>query len=318
MNSIKDYENWRDSLHDSPMPEPDEHQYRFYTYDYPADTTLEYTRKGGRAELTLSFGSEDPDMGTEEMIFGSDKGESMAELVSELKKEIQSYLDAADTSSFYEQQGEAMPVAKELYGEYSRTALYAFEAILNETEKELQQKLTWKPVEADQVGWLYSSSRDNDLERGCVGHLRGDFGKSGGELWTSWFDHQPKLKTTAFHDELQNVMSGLREKGGLLHDFASMSRGCRDGLRYEDSFGFKADTPNYTYYLRCIPRRGDYNFYLYSYDKAAQREHALEKADKQNVKQIERHKSKKSNLERLVVLLLLLFEVTICGLKQCL
>lgn len=247
IDSINDYENWRDSLHDNPLPVPDEHQHRFYTHDYPADTTLEYTRKGSRSELTLSFGSEDPDMGSEEMVLGGDHSESMAELVSELKSEIQSYLNAADTSSFYDQQGEPAPIVRE-YGEYSRTALYAFEAILNETEKELQQKLTWKPVEADHVGWLYSSSRDNDLERGCVGHLRGDFGKSGGEFWVSWFDHQPKLKSTAFHDALQNAMSGLLEKGSLLHDFASMSRGCRDGLRYEDSFNFKADTPNYAYY----------------------------------------------------------------------
>ena len=293
IDSINGYENWRDSLHDNPLPEPDEHQYRFYTHDYPADTTLEYTRKGSRSELTLSFGSEDPDMGSEEMVLGGDHGESMAELVSELKNEIQSYLNAADTSSFYDQQGEPVPIVRD-YGEYSRTALYAFEAILNETEKELQQKLTWKPVEADHVGWLYSSSRDNDLERGCVGHLRGDFGKSGGEFWVSWFDHQPKLKSTAFHDALQNAMSGLREKGSLLHDFASMSRGCRDGLRYEESFNFKADTPNYAYYLRCIPRRGDYNFYLYVYDKAAQLERAKEKA----MKQPDKPRKKKQDMER--------------------
>ena len=293
IDSINDYENWRDSLHDNPLPEPDEHQHRFYTHDYPADTTLEYTRKGSRSELTLSFGSEDPNMGSEEMVLGGDHGESMAELVSKLKNEIQSYLNAADTSSFYDQQGEPMPIVKD-YGEYSRTALYAFEAILNETEKELQQKLTWKPVEADQVGWLYSSSRDNDLERGCVGHLRGDFGKSGGEFWVSWFDHQPKLKSTVFHDALQNVMSGLRKKGSLLHDFASMSRGCRDGLRYEDTFNFKADTPNYAYYLRCIPRRGDYNFYLYAYDKAAQLARAKEKA----MKQPDKPRKKKQDMER--------------------
>lgn len=37
IDSINDYENWRDSLHDNPLPEPDERQYRFYTHDYPAD-----------------------------------------------------------------------------------------------------------------------------------------------------------------------------------------------------------------------------------------------------------------------------------------
>ena len=91
IESTLDYENWRDSLHDRPMPEPDEHQVRFYSHDYTADTTLDYTRQGDRAELTLSFSSEDPDMGVEEMVYGGESRESMAELVSDLKGEIASY-----------------------------------------------------------------------------------------------------------------------------------------------------------------------------------------------------------------------------------
>ena len=122
IESTHDYENWRDILHDSPRPEPDEHQIRFYSHDYTADTTLEYTRQGDRAELTLSFSSEDPDMGVEEMVYGGENRESMAELVSDLKSEITGYLDAADTSSFHEQQGFPMDPA-DAYGEYSRTAL---------------------------------------------------------------------------------------------------------------------------------------------------------------------------------------------------
>lgn len=298
METIGDYENWRDKQQDSPMPEPDEHQYRFYSHDYTADTTLEYSRMGNRAELTLTFSSEDPDMGAEEMVYGGENRESMAELVSDLKNEITAYLDAADTASFYDQQG--MPVeADVVYGEYSRTALYAFEAILTQTEKELQGELVWKPIEADKADWLYSGDSEQDLERGCVGHLRGDFGNSGAEFWTSWFDHRPDLKSTVFHDELQNVVNGLRKEGGLLRNFAAMSRGCREGLPCDDSFGFKAESPHYTYCLRCIPRRGDYNFYLYAYDKDFQREHALQKGLKEPSKQQHNMpKNKNNEMER--------------------
>ena len=298
METIGDYENWRDKQQDSPMPEPDEHQYRFYSHDYTADTTLEYSRMGNRAELTLTFSSEDPDMGAEEMVYGGENRESMAELVSDLKNEITAYLDAADTASFYDQQG--MPVeADVVYGEYSRTALYAFEAILTQTEKELQGELVWKPIEADKADWLYSGDSEQDLERGCVGHLRGDFGNSGAEFWTSWFDHRPDLKRTVFHDELQNVVNGLRKEGGLLRNFAAMSRGCREGLPCDDSFGFKAESPHYTYCLRCIPRRGDYNFYLYAYDKDFQREHALQKGLKEPSKQQPNMpKNKNNEMER--------------------
>ena len=304
IESIRDYENWRDSLYDSPRPdlepasEIQEHEVRFYSHDYPADTTLEYTRQGDHAELTLSFSSEDPDMGVEEMVYGGESRESMAELVSDLKGEITGYLDAVDTSSFYEQQG--VPVAAaETYGEYSRTALYAFEAILGETEKELQGELSWKPIEPDQADWLYSGSSLQDLERGCVGHLRGDFGKSGGEFWTSWFDHQPGLKTPAIHEEFQHVVNSLRKQDGLLRNFASMSRGCREGLSCDDSFGFKEESPHYTYCVRCTPRRGDYNFYLYAYDKDAQREYALRQARKEPEKpQAAKHRIKKNEMER--------------------
>ena len=236
MQSINDYENWRDAQHDSPMPDdgPDERSVRFYSQDYPADTVLEYTRTGDRSELRLSFSSEDPDMGTEEMVYGADGGESMQELVSELKAELTGYLDAEDTSSFYEQQGlsrrDGLQSQEEYFSEYSRTSLYAFEAILQQTERETVQNMVWKPLEAEKLDWLYSGNHEEDLERGCIGHLRGDFGHSGKEFWTGWFDHQPDLKNKAFQDELQDVVNGLRREGGLLKDFASMSRQCRNGL----------------------------------------------------------------------------------------
>ena len=33
--------------------------------------------------------------------------------------------------------------------------------------------------------------------------------------------------------------------------------------------GFRIDTPKHEYMLRCTPQTGDYNFYLYCYDKEA-------------------------------------------------
>lgn len=147
-----------------------------------------------------------------------------------------------------------------------------------DTEASLDQTITWKAIEPEKKDWLYSCRAKADVERGCVGHLRGDFGRTGTEFWTSWFDHQSKLKSADFRAELQTVVNSLREKGNLLADFASMNNACRDGTFCNDSYGFRAESKNYEYCLRCIPRRGDYNFYLYSYDKNAQREQALAKA----------------------------------------
>ena len=304
IQSISDYENWRDSQQDRPMPEdgPDERSIRFYTHDYPSDTKLEYTRTGDRSELRLSFSSEDPDMGTEEMIYAGENGESMQELAADLKAELTGYLDAADTSSFCQQQSiqsDGIHSQTDYFSEYSRTSLYAFEALLRQTEREAVRNMEWKPLSPEKQDWLYSGDSQADLERGCIGHLRGDFGSSGTEFWTTWFHHQPGLRSKAFQDELQDVVNGLRKGDGLLQNFKTMSRQCRDGLACDGSFGFQADTRNYTYCLRCMPRRGDYNFYLYAYDKNAQRQFALENAARQSVrKKPEKTRIKKNEMER--------------------
>ena len=137
----------------------------------------------------------------------------MQELVSELKAELTGYLDAADTSSFYEQQSlsrpEGLQSQEEYFGEYSRTSLYAFEAILQQTEHEAVQNMVWKPLEAEKLDWLYSGNHEEDLERGCIGHLRGDFGHSGKEFWTGWFDHQPDLKKKAALTERERHFIGV-------------------------------------------------------------------------------------------------------------
>ncbi len=306
IQSIGDFENWRNRQYDRPVPDtdgPDERSLRFYSHDYPGDTTLEYALTGNRAELRLSFSSEDPNMGTEEMLYGGDSGESMAELVADLRADLSAYLDAAATSSFREQQGLSPPDGihsqEDYFGEYSRTALYAFESILRQTEREFWHNVRWTPLETDKLDWLYSADSQTDLERGCIGHLRGGFGSSGDEFWTSWFDHQPNLKKQEFRDELQEIVNGMRKEGGLLKNFTGMSKQCRNRFACDESFGFQAETRNHTYCLRCIPCRGDYNFYLYAYDKNVQREYAREKASRQSIKHLpEKNRIKKNEMER--------------------
>ena len=119
---------------------PDEIIQREYSHDYPKDTHLTYTRAGKNVHLELTFQSEDPDMGTEEMVVNSDGGESFADLVSETRAELTDYLNRQDTSSFYEQQGDSpkdgIHDLDDYYGEFSRTSLYAFEGAMMEAELE--------------------------------------------------------------------------------------------------------------------------------------------------------------------------------------
>lgn len=127
--------------------------------------------------------------------------------------------------------------------------------------------LKLSPIDSRKIKWLFSDD-GLDAKRGCIGHLRGDFGYNGKEFWTSWFDHIEGLKTQEFRNELQDVVNGMREEGGLLNSFSSMRNMCRTGTPVDDDvYGFVVETPNYEYCLRCIVRKGDYNFYLYCYDK---------------------------------------------------
>ena len=119
-------------------------------------------------------------------------------------------------------------------------------------------------------------------ESECIGHLRGDFG-SGQEFYTSWFDHRSEYKTDEFKTELDEVVNTLREKDGLLCTRDSMTKFCyqRPEAEFEGNYcaeyGFKVQTPQHTYMLRCNPNYGDYNFYLYAYVSRFL-EHHMEKA----------------------------------------
>ena len=131
---------------------------------------------------------------------------------------------------------------------------------------------------------LYAYNQSSQLEgqTGCIGHLRGDFG-SGQEFYTSWFDHRSEYKTDEFKAEFDEVVNTLREKDGLLCTRDSMTRFCYQNPEAEfegnycAEYGFKVQTPQHTYMLRCNPNYGDYNFYLYAY-VARFLEHHMEKA----------------------------------------
>ena len=131
---------------------------------------------------------------------------------------------------------------------------------------------------------LYAYNQSSQLEgqTGCIGHLRGDFG-SGQEFYTSWFDHRSEYKTDEFKAEFDEVVNTLREKDGLLCTRDSMTRFCYQNPETEfegnycAEYGFKVQTPQHTYMLRCNPNYGDYNFYLYAY-VARFLEHHMEKA----------------------------------------
>ena len=118
---------------------------------------------------------------------------------------------------------------------------------------------------------FYSSTENNqDRERGCIGHVRGDFG-SGTQFHTTFWNHCDELKTQEFKSELDTVVNQLRTTGELLNNLSAMSVYCDIQPKAKLSswndctYGYKVETDKYSYYIRCCTVRGEYNFYIYCY-----------------------------------------------------
>ena len=126
----------------------------------------------------------------------------------------------------------------------------------------------------DEQRYTYAQSQQLRGQTGSIGHLRGDFGTNGAGFYTSWFDHQPDLKTTRFRYDLDAVITELRtEHLGLLQsrnamlNYVGQQPDSRMGSDRSSQFGFRVDTEKYAFLFRCNPARGDYNFYCFCYVK---------------------------------------------------
>ena len=132
-----------------------------------------------------------------------------------------------------------------------------------------------RPASHEEAGLFYSElDQKQDEALGTVGHIRMDFGSGGREFWHTWWPHnEDRFNTLEFKEELQAIVDTLRANGPL-KDLASMSNYCHKngGTITEDSrsFGYVAETDHYRYCLRCTPTPGDYQGYLYCYDKRQQ------------------------------------------------
>ncbi len=122
---------------------------------------------------------------------------------------------------------------------------------------------------------LFYSTREEPKALGCIGHLRGDFGKDGKEFWTTWHPHENHEKNDEFFRAIFDaVINACRESEMPLFDRGSMRKYCRENphCRLVDmkdgTWGFRISTQDFMLYLRCHPQVvGDYNFYCYCYDK---------------------------------------------------
>ena len=133
------------------------------------------------------------------------------------------------------------------------------------------RKYILRPATENEVGLFYSASSEKDAQLATVGHLRQDFG-SGDEFHSTWWPHnEDAFNTVDFKTEFDAVVNELR-KYGPLKRLSEMSSFCyaHGGALNEESFGYITESERYRYAVRCTPMRGNYNCYIYSYDKHQQ------------------------------------------------
>ena len=116
-------------------------------------------------------------------------------------------------------------------------------------------------------GYYYS---DSDQDYRCVGHIRGDFGKSGDEYWTTFWEHEGiNVAGEGCKEELTALVNTLRKN--LLKSRKAMRKYIQQHppLILEAgeimSYGYQVTTEKYDYYIRCTPCPGVYDFYIYMY-----------------------------------------------------
>ena len=125
---------------------------------------------------------------------------------------------------------------------------------------------TLRPASVEEAGLFYSNDEQDDA-LGTVGHLRMDFGSGGKEFHHTWWPHNgDHFNTPEFKEALQEFVDALR-KDGPLKSLAGMNTYCwHNGGEITENdriYGFIAETNRYRFCLRCTPRPGDYQGYLY-------------------------------------------------------
>ena len=119
--------------------------------------------------------------------------------------------------------------------------------------------------------FFFALKDEVDEKYGCIGHLRIDFGHGGKEFWTTW--HQRGVEEwngEDFKREIDPVVNTLRRT--VLKDLTSMKEFCHANGgeipgEWTEMWGYVTETDKYRYFLRCIPKQGEYNAYLTCFRK---------------------------------------------------
>lgn len=147
---------------------------------------------------------------------------------------------------------------------------------------------SFRAANQSEMVYAFEQSQQLTLQTTRIGCLRGDFGR-GNEFNSTWTDGYTQYKTPEFQREFDEVINALRfqpAENNILGSFSNMERACHSPSSYKipyksfgEQFCFRADTEKYSYIIRCLPHKGDYNFYVAAYEKDSLDKH-IKRAEK--------------------------------------
>ena len=135
--------------------------------------------------------------------------------------------------------------------------------------------MTIQPATPAERLYTYTQSQQIIGQTGCIGHLRADIDTDGIAIYSQWNGHNEKLKTDAFKAEFDIVLDMLRfdeRYGSVLKNRMNLAAYCYSHPdssfgKFTDEFGFRADTKQYAYLMRLNPNPGEYNLFVYCYQR---------------------------------------------------
>ncbi len=130
-----------------------------------------------------------------------------------------------------------------------------------------------RPMSHAEMKYAFTQSNQIMGQTGCIGHLRADMDTNGTGFFSGWEDHRSYLKTDEFKEDFDQVINALRFDSAVGHPLKDRSflgaycsrhpRAAMPDNLATGSYGFRADTENYSYMLRLNPRNGEYNSEFY-------------------------------------------------------
>ena len=114
---------------------------------------------------------------------------------------------------------------------------------------------------------LFYACDEENILAAKIGHMRFDFGM-GRQFYGSWCGTTSDLYDDECKVEVNEVTKELRQ--GLLKDRTEMGKYIRNNPSLDlgsRGNGYKVQTDEHTYYLRCKPQPGHYDCYCFCYER---------------------------------------------------